>query len=97
MNLISITPSSNKSKKFTATFKYKDGSFKRIHFGQRGYSDYTLGATEKQRQAYRSRHRNDNLSKADTPGALSYYLLWGKSRSLKENLKAFNSKFNIIP
>ena len=23
MNLISITPSSNKSKKFTATFKYK--------------------------------------------------------------------------
>ena len=95
MNLITIYPSKQKLKKYTASFQYKDGTTKNINFGQKGYTDYTLGASEEQRKAYRSRHKNDNLNKPDTPGALSYYLLWGESRSLKKNLKAFILKFNV--
>jgi hypothetical protein len=69
---------------------------KEIHFGASGYKDYTLGASDGERQAYRARHRvNENWDNPLSAGALSRYILWGDSRSVQENIKAFKKKFNV--
>ena len=95
MKLIKIIQSKNKGKKYTAFFQYPNMKVKRIHFGSQGYTDFTLGATEKQRLSYRLRHKNDKINQPDTSGSLSYHLLWGPSRSLKTNLKEYMLKFNL--
>jgi hypothetical protein len=92
--LVSIKKSLRKNKKFMATF-YVDGKLKKTHFGAEGYDDYTLGAIDKKRDAYRARHKGDRINDPFTAGALSYHLLWGDSRSLIENIEAFKDKFNL--
>lgn len=92
--LVSVEKSLRKNKKLMATF-YVDGKLKQTHFGAEGYDDYTLGAIDKKRDAYRARHKGDRINDPFTAGALSYHLLWGDSRSLLENIKSFKSKFNL--
>ena len=94
MKLVSVKKSTAKNKKFTAIFS-DDGREKKVHFGGQGFTDYTKGATDQQRRSYRARHASGKTAKPDTPNALSYYLLWGNSRSLASNLKAFKNKYNL--
>lgn len=69
---------------------------KAIHFGARGYKDYLLGATDGDRMNYIARHRvNEDWDDPMTAGALSRYILWGESRDIDENIKAFKKKFNV--
>jgi hypothetical protein len=69
---------------------------KEIHFGASGYSDYTLGASDGDRLNYIARHRvNEDFDNPLTAGALSRYILWGKSRNIQENIKAFKAKFDV--
>jgi len=94
MKLLSIKKSTAKGKKWTATFQ--DGDKTRIrHFGATGYKDYTKGATDEQRKAYRARHASGATAKADSPNALSYHILWGSSKSLATNISAFKKKYNL--
>ena len=95
MKLVSITKSKAKGKKWTAVFSYDDNKKKTIHFGATGYLDYTIGATDKQRTAYLSRHDKEKNQAADTAGALSYYILWGESKSMSKNIKSFKNKYNV--
>ncbi len=63
-------------------------------FGQAGAEDYTMHRDKARRERYRSRHKKD-LDTGDPrrAGYLSWYLLWGDSTSLRENVKEFNRLF----
>ena len=97
MPRIKIVPSTAKGKKWTALIKYNDDQTKPIvkHFGAKGYDDYTIGATDQQRKNYRSRHQKEANQKFDTPGALSYHILWGDSKSRAKNISAYKTKYNL--
>ena len=90
-----IKKSTAKGKKWTAVFSEPDGKkIKTTQFGATGYTDYTKGATDEQRRAYKARHGN-MLQKTDSKSAshLAYYLLWGESRSLASNISAYKKRF----
>jgi len=94
--LVSITKSSKSNKKLMAKFKdKKSGRESQTHFGATGYKDWTIGATEQQRKNYRSRHRGDNLTNPRSPGSLSWHILWGQSKSKRENIASFKRKFRL--
>ena len=69
---------------------------KRFHFGYDGAYTYLDGASDAVREAYRKRHYANATEKklidGLTPSAslLSYYLIWGESRNMDENIKTLN-------
>ena len=103
MKLEKVIPSNAKGKKFTAIFcmckgesKCCDNDKKKVHFGQENADDYTITKDKEQRERYRKRHQKDlRTNDPMKPGYLSYYLLWGDSTSLKENIKDYKKKFNL--
>lgn len=95
MKLLSIKKSTAKGKKWTATFQDGENTKKIVHFGATGYLDYTIGATDKQRDNYRIRHSSGKTAKADTANALSYYVLWGDSKSRIKNIEDYKKKYNV--
>ena len=89
-----IKKSSKPNKKYVAIFTGK--SNKATHFGSAGMDDYTIKKDKEQRARYRARHKKDLLTKDPTrAGYLSYYLLWGDSTSLRENIKTYKKRFNF--
>ena len=103
MKLEKVIPSDRKGKKFTAIFcmcKKKsccaEGDKKKVHFGSEGMDDYTITKDKEQRERYRKRHQKDLKTNDPTkPGYLSFYLLWGDSTSLQQNIKDYKKKFNL--
>jgi len=94
--LVSIKSSTKSGKKLMATFKNKKTGRESVtHFGATGYKDYTAGATDDQRKNYRSRHSGDNLSNPRSAGALSYYVLWGNSKSKSANKASYKKRFGL--
>ena len=80
-------------KRYTATFK--DGKI--VHFGQRGGSTYIDHSDKDKRAAYIARHskNGENWRNPKTAGALSRFLLWGDSTSLRTNIASFKRRFNL--
>ena len=65
-------------------------------FGARGFQDYTQHKDEERRRLYRTRHAKDLATRDPSrAGFLSYYLLWGDSTDIKENLRRYKKQFNI--
>ena len=103
MKLVKVVKSDAKGKKYTAVFCMckgtsccKDGDKKKVHFGSEGMDDYTITKDKEQRDRYRKRHKKDLDTKDPTrAGYLSYYLLWGDSTSLQQNIKDYKKKFNL--
>jgi len=103
MKLISVKPSDKPTKKFVATFCMCEGKSccndsdkKKVHFGSKGMDDYTITKDTEQRERYRKRHKKDLETKDPTrAGYLSWYILWGDSTSLQQNIKDFKKKFNL--
>ena len=103
MKLEKVVKSDAKGKKFTAIFcmckgesKCCDNDKKKVHFGQENADDYTITKDKEQRDRYRKRHKKDLDTKDPTrAGYLSYYLLWGDSTSLQQNIKDFKKKYNL--
>ncbi len=101
MKLEKVVKSDAKGKKWTAYFCMCKGAScckekKKVHFGSAGMDDYTITKDEQQRDRYRARHKKDLNTKDPTrAGYLSYYLLWGDSTSLKQNIRDFKKKFNL--
>jgi hypothetical protein len=91
MKLIDIKKSNRKNKKWVAEFDNGD----KIHFGDNRFKDFTIGATEKQRESYLARHDKEKNQPANTAGALSFHILWGKSRSMDKNIESFKKKYNV--
>jgi hypothetical protein len=95
LRLKTIRRSHKKEKKWDAVFD-KDGREKVVPFGQKGYSDYTKHKDKTRKQRYIDRHRGmgENWRKPDTPGALSYWVLWNKP-SFKASVADFKKRFDL--
>ena len=93
--LVKITKSNKQGKKMMAVFKNnKSGREKTTHFGASGMDDYTKTKDKEQRKRYRTRHKKDLQTKDPTrAGFLSYYILWGDSTSIKENISNYKKRF----
>jgi len=95
MKLLKIGKSDKPDKKLMATFE-TDGRTKTTHFGSKGMDDYTITKDKEQRDRYRQRHKKDLDTKDPTrAGYLSWFILWGDSTKMKENIKTFKNKFNL--
>jgi hypothetical protein len=97
MKLKSIQQADDGIHKYVATFERENGSVFRTKFGAKGYRDYTDADTTREvRDAYRRRHERD-LETGDPTraGFLSYYLLWGPSKTLSRNITAYRRKFGL--
>lgn len=96
MKLISVKKSDKPLKKFMALFKKDDGKTKKTYFGASGMDDYTLTKDKDARERYRKRHAKDLKTNDPTrAGYLSYYLLWGDSTSLSQNIKDYKKRFKL--
>lgn len=95
---VSLVPATAKGKKWTATFA--NGSLrKKVSFGAAGYRDFTTIPDKEVavavRTLYRARHAKDNLTDPLSPGALSWWILWGPSQDMKENVRAYMRHFGM--
>ena len=86
-----------KNKKWKAIFYDEKGKkIKTTQFGDNRYEDYTQHKDKSRRDKYRSRHKKD-LEKGNymSAGYLSYFVLWGASSSIKENIKKYKTRFKL--
>lgn len=86
-----------KNKKWKAIFYDDQGKKLRTsQFGDNRYQDYTQHKDKERRKRYLERHKKD-LSKGNymSPGHLSYYLLWGRSVALDDNIKQYKKIFKL--
>jgi hypothetical protein len=96
MRLLSVKKSSARGKKYTAVFEGPNGRRKSVSFGAAGMDDYTRTHDQNQRSRYRQRHSKDLGTRDPTSaGFLSYYLLWGPSTSLQQNVAAYKRRFHL--
>lgn len=83
----------NSKHKWVAHFTDPD---KKTPFGARGFQDYTQHKDPERRRLYRERHHKDLATRDPTrAGFLSYYLLWGDSTDIQENLRRYKKVFNL--
>ena len=96
LRLKTIRKSHKKEKKWDAVFVKPNGSEKVVPFGQKGYSDYTKHKDKTRKQRYINRHSGmgENWRKPDTPGALSYWVLWNKP-SFRASVADFKKRFDL--
>jgi hypothetical protein len=100
---VKITPARGRVKKFTAVFKYDDGTKKTVNFGDKRYQDYTQHGDVRRRDDYIRRHGGvgadgeprEDWESPDNAGALSAWLLWGEHASFYDNLKEFKAYFKL--
>jgi len=91
-----VKRSNKEGKKYMAVFTKDDGKTKTTHFGSKGMSDYTIHKDKERRKRYLDRHRkNENWNNYESAGALSRWILWGPSTSLRENIKKYKARFNL--
>lgn len=97
MRLKTLRRSHKPEKKWDAVFEKDNGKEKIVPFGANGMSDYTKHKDPERKARYIKRHSGmgEDWQKPDTPGALSRWILWGNSTSIKKNLKTFKRKFRV--
>lgn len=73
-------------------------SGKKIYFGAKGYSDYTIHKDPARKQRYIDRHKNmgENWTKSgiDTAGFWARWLLWNKP-TIDASYKDIKNRFHI--
>lgn len=88
-----VYKSTRKDKKYMITYNNK-----KIHFGAKGYSDYTIHKDPKRKERYLARHKkNENWTKsgANTAGFWSRWILWNDPTTIEDNMRKIHQKFNI--
>lgn len=85
MKAFILRKSSNPKKKYDVYVPRGD-RLKKVSFGAKGYSDYTIHKDKDRRERYRARHQNDRLSDPYSAGFWSMYVLWNKV-SLKSSFQ----------
>lgn len=90
---IYIKKSTLKDKKYTAFVYHKDQLIKIVHFGQKGYMDYTIHKDKNRRASYIARHRiNENWKDFKTAGFYSRWVTWNK-KTLESSIKDLNRRY----
>jgi len=93
---VKISKSNKEGKKLMAVFTMDSGRTKTTHFGSAGMADFTKTKDKEQRKRYRQRHKKDLQTKDPTrAGYLSWYILWGESTSLRDNISSYKKRFNL--
>lgn len=98
MKLVSVKSSERPNKRFVAVFELDDGKKKTTHFGSPGAFTYLDGASDKVRENYIKRHKasgREDWNDPTTAGALSRFVIWGDSRSLRKNIESFKKQFDL--
>jgi len=94
--LVSIVSSDKPGKKLKAIFQDKEtGRTKTTHFGQATADDFTKTGDTAQRARYRQRHAKDLKGDPTKAGYLAMFVLWGNSTSIRDNISAYKSRFNL--
>ena len=89
MNII-IKPSLNSLKKFDAIVDNK-----KISFGAKGMSDYTINKSDERKKLYINRHKKkEDWNNPLTAGFYSKNILWNK-KTIAESVKDTNKKYNL--
>jgi len=91
--IISISP--NKNKKYKVIVN--DGERKKtIHFGAKGYQDYTIHKNDDKKERYKKRHEgmNEDWDDPFTAGFWALHALWNK-KTLASSLADIKKKYNI--
>jgi len=94
---MTIKKSTKQEKDYMAIFTERpNGRNKTVHFGDSKLPQYTSTATKEQRERYRKRHQKDlRTNDPERAGYLSYYILWGESKSIRKNIQDYKTKFNL--
>ena len=88
--ILKLEPATNKRHKWIAFFD--DGT--KTRFGAKGYEDFTTHGDLDRRERYKARHAKDlRTNDPRKAGFLSYYILWGDSTDINENIKTYNRRF----
>ena len=69
------------------------GRIKKVSFGAKDYSDYTIHKDRERRERYKQRHKNDRINDPTSSGFWSYHVLWGKSTDINKNLRYVLNKY----
>ena len=99
--LVSVERTPGQRKEYKAVFQKKDGKTYIRRFGtSSNFVTPGSGKTVEERKNYRARHSQNPkekaaLRKVDTPASLSMSILWGDSKSLKQNVKNYKKKHNL--
>jgi hypothetical protein len=94
MKLISIQPSVKPDKKMMAIF-LSDFGEKIVHFGAKGYDDFTTSLSEVKKEAYIKRHQvREDWKDPYKAGTLSRYILWNKP-TIKESITDYKKRFKL--
>ena len=89
---IVITKSKTKDKKYDAIIDDR----KTIHFGAKGYSDFTIHKDEERKDRYINRHKKtENWNDPKTAGFYAKNILWNK-KSVKASVEDTNKRFKNI-
>lgn len=95
--ILSIKPSTTKSKRYMLIYRKPDGTEKIFHFGSPGATTYIDGATDATRDNYRKRHLASPLEakyireKIPSPALFAYWILWGDTRDIDTNVRRLNN------
>lgn len=85
------------TKKFDVyVYNKKSGKVKKVSFGAKGMSDYTIHKDKERRERYRNRHKNDKINDPLKPGFWSWWVLWGLYTSKEKCLKYVINKFKLV-
>ncbi len=96
MVFVQIKPSTTKAKKLMAVFyDEKKKKIKTTHFGQKGFSDFTIHKDKSRKEKYLTRHRaRENWDDYMTAGSLSRWILWNKP-TLNGSITDYKKRFNL--
>lgn len=88
-----LEPSNKREKKWMVTIGNKT-----VHFGQKGFEDYTIHKDKARMNLYLARHSRmgEDWTKTGikTPGFWSRWLLWSEP-NFDDAIKLIESKFNV--
>jgi|688.fasta_scaffold136994_6 hypothetical protein len=73
---------------------YKTNKIKKVSFGGKGYSDYTIHKDYDRMLRYKIRHHKDKIYDITSPGFWSWWVLWNKT-SLQKSLQYTKNKFKL--
>lgn len=89
--------SSSKDKKMSV-YAFDGKKTHLVHFGAKGYSDFTIHKDDDRKKLYLQRHSgNENWNKSGlfTAGFWSRWILWNKT-SLASSISDTQKRFNLI-
>lgn len=95
LKLIEVIKSPLATKKYRAVFN-RDGKLFHRDFGASGMLDYTISKDKERRRLFRIRHKKDlDTNDPTRAGYLSYFILWGPTTSIAENVRLYKSRFSL--